>query len=75
MDMLFFDNIEKLLRIVLTAVLVYILIVVTTKVSGKRSTSQLNNFDWIVTVMIGSRKSRSLKVVPLLGPYIYYSMR
>lgn len=54
MDMIFFDNIDKLGRIVLTAVMVYVLIVLATKVSGKRSTSQLNNFDWIVTVMIGS---------------------
>ncbi len=54
MDMLFFDSVDKLGRIILTAVMVYILIVLTTKVSGKRSTSQLNNFDWIVTVMIGS---------------------
>lgn len=54
MDMLFFDNMDKLGRIVLTAALVYILIVLVTKISGKRSTSQLNNFDWIVTVMIGS---------------------
>ncbi|TXD98552.1 DUF421 domain-containing protein [Psychrobacter frigidicola] len=54
MDMLFFDNIDKLGRIVLTAAMVYILIVIVTKISGKRSTSQLNNFDWIVTVMIGS---------------------
>lgn len=54
MDMLFFDNIEKLVRIVLTAAMVYLMIVVVTKISGKRSTSQLNNFDWIVTVMIGS---------------------
>lgn len=54
MEMLIFDNIDKLGRIVLTAAMVYILIVLTTKISGKRSTSQLNNFDWIVTVMIGS---------------------
>ncbi len=54
MDMVFFDNIDKLGRIVLTTVMVYVLIVLVTKVSGKRSTSQLNNFDWIVTVMIGS---------------------
>lgn len=54
MDMLFFDNIDKLVRIVITAVMVYVLIVLVTKISGKRSTSQLNNFDWIVTVMIGS---------------------
>lgn len=54
MDMIFFDSFEKLGRIVLTAAMVYVLIVLVTKVSGKRSTSQLNNFDWIVTVMIGS---------------------
>lgn len=68
MDMLFFDDIEKLGRIVLTAVLVYILIVIITKVSGKRSTSQLNNFDWIVTVMIGSLGASTilLKDIPFI---------
>ena len=68
MDMLFFDNIDKLGRIVLTAVTVYILIVIITKVSGKRSTSQLNNFDWIVTVMIGSLGASTilLKNIPLI---------
>ena len=34
MDMLFFDNIDNLGRIVLTAVMVYALIVITTKISG-----------------------------------------
>ena len=48
MEMLIFDSIEKLGRIILTSILVYIVIVAVTKVSGKRSTSQLNNFDWIV---------------------------
>lgn len=68
MDMLFFDNIDKLGRIVLTAVTVYVLIVIITKVSGKRSTSQLNNFDWIVTVMIGSLGASTilLKNIPLI---------
>jgi uncharacterized membrane protein YcaP (DUF421 family) len=68
MDMLFFDNIDKLGRIVLTTVMVYILIVLTTKISGKRSTSQLNNFDWVVTVMIGSLGASTilLKEIPLI---------
>ena len=68
MDMLFFDNIDKLGRIVLTAVTVYVLIVIITKISGKRSTSQLNNFDWIVTVMIGSLGASTilLKDIPLI---------
>lgn len=68
MDMLFFDNFDKLGRIVLTAVLVYILIVLVTKVSGKRSTSQLNNFDWVVSVMIGSLGASTilLKDIPFI---------
>lgn len=68
MDMLFFDDIEKLGRIILTTVMVYLLIVIATKVSGKRSTSQLNNFDWIVTVMIGSLGASIvlLREIPLI---------
>ena len=68
MDMLFFDNIDKLGRIVLTATMVYVLIVLITKISGKRSTSQLNNFDWIVTVMIGSLGASTilLEDIPLI---------
>ncbi len=68
MDMIFFDSIEKLGRIVLTAAMVYVLIVLVTKVSGKRSTSQLNNFDWIVTVMIGSLGASTilLKNIPFI---------
>lgn len=68
MDMIFFDNIDKLGRIVLTTFIVYVLIVLVTKVSGKRSTSQLNNFDWIVTVMIGSLGASTilLKEIPFI---------
>lgn len=68
MDMVFFDSVDKLARIVLTATMVYVLVVVTTKVCGKRSTSQLNNFDWIVTVMIGSLGASTilLKNVPFV---------
>ena len=68
MDMIFFDNIDKLGRILLTSVMVYVLIVLVTKVSGKRSTSQLNNFDWVVTVMIGSLGASTilLKDVPFI---------
>ncbi|MBE0444589.1 DUF421 domain-containing protein [Psychrobacter sp. FME5] len=68
MDMVFFDNIDKLGRIVLTTVMVYLSVVLVTKASGKRSTSQLNNFDWIVTVMIGSLGASTilLKDIPFI---------
>lgn len=54
MDNIFFSSWDTLLRIVIASVAVYVCIVVFHKVSGKRSSSQLNNFDWVVTVMIGS---------------------
>ena len=68
MAMIFFDNVDKLGRIILTTVVVYVLIVTFTKISGKRSTSQLNNFDWIVTVMIGSLSASTilLKDIPII---------
>lgn len=68
MDHLLFDSFEKLARIVIASALVYVLIVLVTKVSGKRSTSQLNNFDWIVTVMIGSIGASTilLKDIPFI---------
>ncbi len=37
MEMLFFDHIDKLGRIVVTIVMIYVLIILFTKVSGKRS--------------------------------------
>ena len=68
MEMLFFDNIDKLGRIVLTTIMIYVFIVLITKISGKRSTSQLNNFDWVVTVMIGSLGASTilLKDIPFV---------
>lgn len=50
----FFDGWTALLRIALTVPAVYVGIVLMIRISGKRSTSQMNNFDWIVTVAMGS---------------------
>ena len=68
MEHLIFDNFDKLGRIVAASALVYLLIVGVTKLSGKRSTSQLNNFDWVVTVMIGSIGASTilLKSIPFV---------
>jgi uncharacterized membrane protein YcaP (DUF421 family) len=47
-------DLDSILRISLSAPLLYVAVVAFIRVSGKRSTSQMNNFDWIVTVAIGS---------------------
>lgn len=54
MDKIFFTNIEGIVRIIVTVPFVYVLVILYIRVFGKRSTSQMNNFDWIVTVAMGS---------------------
>lgn len=41
-------------RTLILAVASYLLIIFMIRLTGKRATSQLNNFDWIVTVAMGS---------------------
>lgn len=47
-------SLADIVRIIGSATLVYIIIIIYIRLMGKRSMSQLNNFDWIVTVSIGS---------------------
>lgn len=54
MEKLFYDNTQSLLRIIISAPLIYFLVIVYIKLMGKRTTSQLNSFDWLVTVAMGS---------------------
>ncbi len=50
----YFNGWEPVIRMLATAPAIYLLVIAAVRVSGKRSTSQLNNFDWIVTVAMGS---------------------
>ena len=50
----YFNGWEPVVRMVATAPAIYVLVIAAVRVSGKRSTSQLNNFDWIVPVAMGS---------------------
>ncbi len=52
----------------LSALLFYILIVAMVRMVGKRATAQLNNFDWIVNITVGSLAASGilLKNVPAL---------
>lgn len=54
MDKLFELSSEDVWRLLASAVIIYILNILYIRLLGKRSTSELNNFDWIVTVSIGS---------------------
>jgi len=48
------DDISDVTTVVLTAVFAYVWLVLLLRVSGKRTLSQLNAFDFIVTVALGS---------------------
>ncbi|MCR8826684.1 DUF421 domain-containing protein [Pseudosulfitobacter koreensis] len=54
MEHLFFDGFGDLGRTLLSALILYVAVILFIRISGKRSTSQMNNFDWVVTVAMGS---------------------
>ena len=51
---MFFDDWNGLLRTLVVGILAYIAIVVLLRVTGKRTLSKMNAFDFIVTVALGS---------------------
>lgn len=51
---MFFDNLSGLFRVLVIAPLAYFWLVATLRVTGKRTLAQLNAFDFIVTVALGS---------------------
>ena len=53
-DFFFHPDWQNLLSILITVPLIYILVIFYIRLVGKRATSQMNNFDWIVTVAMGS---------------------
>ncbi|WP_425400152.1 DUF421 domain-containing protein [Aeoliella sp.] len=68
MDGFFIRDAAGLIRIASSAVVTYVSVVVFVRAAGKRATSQMNNFDWIVTVAIGSVVGSTivLRDLPLL---------
>lgn len=48
------------LRILISAFIAYAAIIIYIRILGKRSTSEMNNFDWIVTVSLGSIMASSV---------------
>jgi len=51
---LFFDNWDVIIRTIIAAVVAYAGLLLILRVSGKRTLSKLNAFDWVVSVALGS---------------------
>lgn len=54
MEKIFFDSWESIARIAINTTLAYAAIVLILRISGKRTLSKMNAFDFIVTVALGS---------------------
>ncbi|OLT06797.1 hypothetical protein BJF77_15350 [Kocuria sp. CNJ-770] len=63
-----FDGWEPVARIVVVGTLAYTALVVLLRVSGKRTLSRMNSFDFVITVAIGATFGRVLttRSVPLV---------
>lgn len=57
---MFFDNWSGLIRVVIVGVLVYLALIVLLRVSGKRTLSKWNAFDFVVTIALGSTLATAL---------------
>ena len=55
-----FSNWERVWAIVVASVFFYVFIIGFVRVLGKRTTGQMNNFDWLVTIIIGSLASSGI---------------
>jgi uncharacterized membrane protein YcaP (DUF421 family) len=61
-DWLFLSDPSSLLRIIVVGTLAYIVLVAELRISGKRTLSKLNAFDFVVTVALGSTLATILLV-------------
>lgn len=55
-----FDNWSHILKILLTGLLTYVGIILFLRISGKRTLAQMNAFDFIITVALGSTLSSAM---------------
>ena len=54
LEQILFIDFNSFFRILLSAPLLYLTIIIMVRISGKRTSSQMNNFDWIIVVAMGS---------------------
>lgn len=54
MEPIFFDNWGTLLRTLIIGVMAYVSLIALLRISGRRTLSKMNSFDFLVTVSLGS---------------------
>lgn len=58
--MLFFQDWWSIFRILISAVTIYLLLILLLRISGKRTLSDMNIFDFVITVAIGTTFSSTI---------------
>ncbi|MBA2483399.1 MAG: DUF421 domain-containing protein [Nitrosomonas sp.] len=54
MNIIFFDSWDSILRTLIITILAYLALILLLRISGKRTLSKMNAFDFIVTIALGS---------------------
>jgi uncharacterized membrane protein YcaP (DUF421 family) len=60
MSNIFFDNWQALARTVIIGVSAYIALLILLRISGKRTLSKMNAFDFVITIALGSTLATTL---------------
>ena len=73
---MFFDNFYGLIRVVIVGTFAYAALVLMLRVSGKRTLSKMNAFDFVVTIALGSTLATVLltKDVALLEGLLAFAL-
>ena len=76
MDNILFDSWESIARITINTILAYAGIIILLRVSGKRTLSKMNAFDFIVTVALGSSLASVAisRTIPLLDGLLVFAL-
>jgi len=54
MKYIFYDGLEGIIRVVVTTIAAYIILIFMLRISGKRTLAKMNAFDFVVTIALGS---------------------
>jgi uncharacterized membrane protein YcaP (DUF421 family) len=76
MEHFFFDSWDSILRTLVIGTLAYVVLILQLRISGKRTLSKMNAFDFIVTVALGSTLATVTlsKDIPLIDGIVGFAV-
>ncbi len=77
MENIFFDDWQSLLRAFILTILAYVTLIIFIRISGKRTLSKMNAFDFLVTIALGSclaTVSLNKNIALAEGAMVYFTL-